>query len=428
MTEGRVGMSQRDLQRLQVMQAVIAKRITQVEASRCLGLSARQFRRLQRRVRHEGPAGLVHRSRGRPSPRRLSADLATRAVALIRTRYPDFGPTLACEPLATQHPLAVSVETLRQWMRQAGLWAGRRRARPHRQWRERKACRGELVQLDGSHHAWLEGRGPRLVLLAYVDDATSRLWARFYPAEGTAPAMDSFRRYCQRAGVPQAVYLDRHTTYKASRPPTLAEQLAGQEPQSQFQRALAQLGVQVVHAYSPQAKGRVERVFKTLQDRLVKALRLAGAGTLPAANRVLGAYLQPHNQRFAVAPRQPADLHRPAPPTRVLRQILCVQEPRTVAPDGTIQVQQARRQLHGQRPRSQVLVRWDRRGRVQVFAGTQQLAARPVAASPPRPARRRGRRQRLVRPAADHPWKQTPACAGKRTFSCWQKADISILG
>ena len=414
MPEDRVVMTQRDLQRLSMLQAVRTKTITQREASQCLGLSTRQVRRLQRRVQHAGATGLVHRSRGRPSPRRLPATLQARALALIRTRYRDFGPTLACEHLAVSHRLRVSVETLRHWMRRAGLWISRRAARPRHAWRERRACVGAMIQLDGSHHAWLEGRGPRLVLMAYIDDATNRLWARFYPAEGLVAAMDSFRRYCRRYGIPQSVYLDRHTTYKAYRQPTLAEQLAGRQPQSQFERALAELGVRVIHAYSPQAKGRVERVFKTLQDRLVKVLRLAGARTRAEANHVLGGYLGPHNRRFTVAARQPGDLHRPVPSTRSLRQILGVQRTRTVAPDGTFQFQGQRLQLPPTVRPPRVVITQSLTGRLLAIRDDAQrrVSARPVTVVRLRPRRQpHGWQKRHWRPAASHPWRQAPVGA-----------------
>ena len=444
-----ITMRQRELQRLPVIDSVLAKQITQVEAARCLGLSDRQIRRLQGRRQREGPQGLAHRARGRPSNRRLPATLQHQVVTLVRDRYPDFGPTLAGEKLAEVHKIRLSDETLRQWMRQAGLWAGRRRPRPHRQWRERAACRGQMVQLDGSHHDWLEGRGPRLVLMGYVDDATGRVYARFYPSEDLAAALDSFQRYCRLYGVPQSVYLDKHTIYRSPKEPTLEEQLQGRDPQSQFERALTELGVRVIHANSPQAKGRVERLFGTLQDRLVKELRLAAVRGLPAANGRLQGFLPAYTARVARPARQPADLHRPLPPGMRLDQILCIKEPRVVANDGTIQLNAHHLQLRAPGVRSlakqRVTVTITPRGRTTVlYEGRalpyRVLPMRPRPTSRPTPPARPRRRGGPARPPApDHPWRQfeyvqkckqfhiKPYKPKKRTFLSWRKPDISTL-
>ena len=403
-----ITMTQRELQRVPVLTAVLAKQLTQRDAAQTLALSTRQVRRLTRRVQQDGPRGLAHRSRGRPSNARLSAALRARVLTLLRTQSPDFGPTLAGEMLATRHRIRVSDETLRTWMRHAGFWAGRRRPRPHRQWRERQACAGALVQVDGSHHAWLEGRGPRLVLMAYIDDATSRVFARFYDYEGTGPALDSFARYARRYGVPQRLYVDRHPTYRSPGRRTVADELAGRaRPQSQFERAVTELGVTLIPAHSPQAKGRVERLFRTLQDRLVKALRLANACTRPEANRVLGRFLPAYNRRFTCAPRQPGDVHRPVP-TQRLQDVLCVKEPRIVANDGTIQVHGHRWQLHAARPlaRRRVLVTRTARGRMRVWAGAQTLAHRPLPAAMPMRVALPRRRGHTHPPPPDHPWRQ----------------------
>ena len=293
MNEGIVTMSQKELQRVPVFEAVVRRKTTQVEAAESLELSPRQIRRLKVRFEQEGPAGLVHRSRGRGSNRSKPILERQRVLELIRERYGDFGPTLICEKLAEQHRIRLSDETVRLWMRAEGIFNGRRRPRPHRQWRERSACLGAMVQMDGSHHDWLEGRGRRLVLMGYVDDATGRIYARFYPSEDLPAALDSFKRYCRLYGIPQSVYLDKHTIYRSPKAPTVEEQLAGTQPQSQFERALSELGVRLIHANSPQAKGRVERLFKTLQDRLVKEMWLAGVkksgGGQPVLEGVPGA-------------------------------------------------------------------------------------------------------------------------------------------
>ena len=261
--EDRVIMSVKELRRVHVIRHALEKKLTQVKAGSLLGLTARQVRRLLQRVRVEGDAGLAHRGRGRPSNRRIRETVQAKVLRLYAQQYGDFGPTLAAEKLAERHGITISAETLRLWLRARGIDHFTRRKRPHRAWRERKPHVGELVQLDGSHHDWLDGRGPRCVLMAYIDDASSRVFARFYAYEGTIPAMDSFTRYVTRHGIPLAVYADRHTTYQSSAKPTVEEQLAGAAPTSQFGRALGELGVELIPAHSPQAKGRIERLFHT---------------------------------------------------------------------------------------------------------------------------------------------------------------------
>jgi transposase len=326
--EDRVTMSGKELRRVHVIRQVRDKWITQGEAGTLLGVTDRQIRRLLRRVEQEGDQGLVHRGRGKPSNRRIAEPVKAKVLRLYETRYGDFGPTLAVEKLAERDRITLSAETLRRWLRGRGIDHFARRKRPHRTWRARKAHVGELVQLDGSHHDWFEGRGPRCVLMAYIDDASSRVFAQFYEYEGTIPAMDSFQRYVRRYGLPLALYADKHTTYRSPAEPTVEEQLAGTEPQSQFGRALRELGVELIAAHSPQAKGRVERLFRTFQDRLIKELRLAGVTTLEEANRFLEEYLPRYNRQFVVPPVQTADLHRPPPTVRELERSLCLKTTR----------------------------------------------------------------------------------------------------
>jgi len=246
--EDRIVMSGSELRRVHVIRQVLAKQLTQHEAGETLGLTTRHIRRLRDRLRAEGDDGLAHQGRGQPSNRRKSAAFKRQVLQLYGRHYADFGPTLAVEQLATHHGLTLSDETLRRWLRAQGIDHFRRRPRPHRTWRARRAHRGELVQLDGSHHDWLEGRGPRCVLMAYIDDASSRVFARFYEYEGTLPALDSFQRYVKQYGIPLAVYADKHTTYRSPAEPTVEEQLAGVAPMSQFGRALRDLGVELIPA------------------------------------------------------------------------------------------------------------------------------------------------------------------------------------
>ncbi len=406
-------MSSREVKRVQIIQQVLEGRLRQVQAAALLALSVRQIRRLQGRVQAEGAKGLSHRGRGRPSNRRLATRVQQRALRLYQTRYADFGPTLAAEKLAERDGLTVSVETLRTWLKAAKVAYPQRRRRPHRQWRPRRSHRGELVQVDGSHHAWLEARGPAGVLMAYIDDASSTVFARLYAYEGTVPGLDSFQRYATQYGLPQALYTDHHSTYRGKGTPTVADELAGRtRPQSQFERAVAELGVTVLHAHSPQAKGRVERLFRTFQDRLIKELRLADIRTIDRANTFLETYLPRYNQRFGVAPAAPADLHRPCPgPTR-LAQALCRKTPRTVQPDGTVVYERQWFQIDEPRYPKRVVLEEHLDGSRHLTVDGRRLRHHPLPARPTRarlaPPRRLARPRPASRPSPDHPWKRRP--------------------
>jgi transposase len=379
-----------------------------VKAGTLVGLTDRHVRRLLQRVKQEGDKGLTHRGRGTPSNRRIPEKVKATVLKLYAQRYGDFGPTLAAEKLAERHGITISAETVRGWLRDAGIDPFTRRKRPHRAWRERKAHVGELIQLDGSHHDWLEGRGPCGVLMAYIDDASSRVYARFYAYEGTLPAMDSFQRYVTQYGIPLAVYADRHSTYKASAKPTIEEQLAGRPPQSQFGRALGELGVELIHAHSPQAKGRVERLFHTFQDRVVKELRLAGVATLEAANQFLEDYLPRYNQRFTVAQAQATDLHRPSPASRALDRMLCLKTKRVLRRDWTVAHNGPLYQVQTNIQATHVLVEARVDGTMRIThqdrtLASHVIASRPVRAeAPPKPAEAR----RPVKPTAEHPWRK----------------------
>jgi transposase len=406
--EDRVTMSGKELRRVHVIRQVLDQKLTQAKAATVLGLSPRQVRRLVTRVRQEGDGGLVHRGRGQPSNRRIPEGHKTKILRLYETRYGDFGPTLAVEKLAERHGLTLSDETLRRWLRGRGIDHFARRKRPHRAWRARKAHVGELVQVDGSHHDWFEGRGPRCVLLAYIDDASSRVFARFYTHEGTIPAMDSFQRYVRRYGLPLALYTDRHSTYQSPAAPTIEEQLAGVEPTSQFGRALHELGVELLAAHSPQAKGRVERLFKTFQDRLGKELRLAKIATLTAANHFLDDYLSRYNRRFTVPPAQPTDLHRPCPARGALDHILCIKTTRALRRDWTVAHNGHLYQVHTNVRTRQVVMEDRLDGTLCMTHRGHVLAYHPIAARPVRPAEPRSvsRRHRPVTPARTHPWRK----------------------
>jgi transposase-like protein len=414
--EDRVIMSVKELRRVHVLRQTMEKKLTQVKASTLLGLTTRHIRRLIERVEQAGDQGLAHRGRGTPSNRRIPDTVKTTVLTLYEKRYADFGPTLATEKLAERHGITLSDETLRRWLRERGVVHFTRRKRPHRAWRERRAHVGELLQLDGSHHDWFEGRGPRCVLMAYIDDANNRVFARFYAYEGTIPAMDSFQRYVQHYGIPLAVYADKHTTYQSPASPTVDEQLADVKPTSQFGRALSELGVELIAAHSPQAKGRVERLFKTVQDRLVKELRLAGLATIEAANQFLEAWLPIYNRRFSVQPAQAADLHRPKRAGEDLNRILCIKTTRCLRRDWTVahhgQLYQVRTNVRATHviveDRVDGTMRMTHHGRPLTY---QAIVARSLRVpSPPKIARP----QRPVTPTRAHPWRKRLLPEGTR--------------
>jgi hypothetical protein len=327
-------MSRRERDVLKVMSLVLSGQRTQVEAARLLKRSTRQVRRIAARLQAQGDGGVVHRLRGRPSNRGLKQQTRHLALQLYRSHYRGFGPTLAAEKLAEDHDLELSVETLRQWLLKEGLWQRQRRRDRHRSRRERKACFGEMIQADGSEHDWLEGRGPRMVLLAMIDDATNRLVARFYDSESTENYMDLLGRYMRRHGRPLSWYSDRDSVFRAE-----SKQDRQQSVLTQFSRALKELDIQLILANSPQAKGRVERLFGTLQDRWVKELRLAKVRTIQQANDLLdNKLLAQFNRRFTVKAASANDAHRPLLRDQDLAAILSLQHTRVVANDYTIRL------------------------------------------------------------------------------------------
>jgi transposase len=330
LVEDRIAMSQKERDVLKILHGVLQGERTQAEAARLLGFSARHVRRLQRRLEAGGDQALVHGLRGRPSNHRTDPVQRQKVLQAYRQCYADFGPTFASEKLAEQG-LRVVPQTLRRWLLAEGLWQRRRRRDPHRSRRPRRDCFGELVQIDASIHGWLEGRGDEPVLITLIDDATSRVLARFYPSGTVEAHLDLVGRWLRRYGRPLAFYSDRHSIFE---PQDKGKALP--EGETQFGRALRELGVELIRAHSPQAKGRVERSFGTAQDRWVKELRLAGAATVAGANAVLERLLPAHNRRFSKPARQSGDAHRPLGPAHDLAAILSIQEARVVANDYTI--------------------------------------------------------------------------------------------
>jgi hypothetical protein len=374
-------MSQKERDVLKVMHAVLKGERTQAEAARLLDRSVRQIRRLQRKLEASGDAAIVHGLRGKPSNRQPDHALKRAALAAYRQRYWDFGPTFASEKLLENEGLEVCPQTLRRWLITEGLWQRKRRREQHRSRRPRRACFGELVQMDASIHDWLEGRGEELVLLSLIDDATSYVMARFYPSATTEAHMDLLGRWLRRLGRPVELYTDRHSIFE---PQDKGRALP--EAETQFGRALRELGIGLIRAHSPQAKGRVERSFGTAQDRWVKELRLAKVTTCEGANEVLGRLLPGHNRRFSKQARQAADAHRPLGPSHDLAAILSVQERRVVSNDYTVRFRNRFYQLlppawPGQRG-GQVVIELRLDGSMAIRFGSNYLKYQEVPAGP----------------------------------------------
>lgn len=402
-----IEMSLREVKRLKAVQEAIDGHITQKAAALMMGVCERQARRLVRVVREQGGVGIVHKARGRPSNRKTPDSVKDKTISLYKGKYRGFGPLLASEKLKEIDDIEVSDETLRRWLIESGDWRKARKRKTHRQWRQRKECFGEMLQMDGSHHDWLEGRGPELVLMGYIDDATNNVFSRFYYYEGTMPAMDSFKRYARRYGLPQSVYLDRHTTYKSTRELTPEEELKGQAgPMSQFERALDELGVEVIHAYSPQAKGRIERLFGVLQDRLVKELRLAGIKTRDEANEFLKGYLPGYNRRFRVCPANDTDMHARLPKYFDLDKYLCVKTERTVRNDFTVAHDGRLYQMEDAVRTKKVTVEERLDGSLHITGDGRGLGHREITQRPEKePTAKTLRPGRPYTPAKDHPWR-----------------------
>lgn len=415
-------MSAKELRRAGVLARVSAKTLTLKAAAVLMDVSYRQAKRLYRRYRRAGAAGLKHRSAGRPSNRRTSPRRRRRVLALIRAKYSGgvderFGPTLAAEHLATEDGLTVDHETLRRWMLAAGLWSRVRKGRPHRRRRERMAHFGELLQLDGSFHPWFEDRGPQSCLLTLVDDATGRSLGRFGAQETIWAAVGVLRAWIARYGVPRALYTDWKNVYV--RRPTEEEQATGVVPLTQFGRMCARLGIRIIPASSPQAKGRIERNHGTQQDRLVKKLRRKGIADVAPANAFLEAeYWADHNRRFAQAPASPDDYHVALPSGVRLDQVFRLETTRAVSNDWVVRYENRLLQLERQSghppARSTVLVyeaadgRLEIRYRDRVMRWTEVTGVPPVAPRPSPPPAGPSRVIRLKprRVCDDHPWRR----------------------
>jgi len=401
-------MSIREVKRLKAVQSAIDRHITQKTAGSLIGLSERQVRRVVKAIREQGDRGIIHGLRGRPSNRRYPEAMREKVLAFYQARYRDFGPTLATEKLFECDGITLSDETLRIWLIEAGIWKKRRKRPAYRQWRQRKECFGQMLQMDGSHHDWLEGRGPELVLMGSIDDATNTTYGRFHDYEGTLPAMDGFQGYVKKYGLPMSIYVDRHTTYKSSKKLTEWDEVEGIKALSQFERALAELGVEVIHAQSPQAKGRIERLFGVLQDRLVKEMRLRGVTTKDQANEFLEEYLPRYNERFGVCPANEADVHVPLPRHIDLDRYLCIKRERTIRKDNTIALDGRLYQIE-ERGGKKVVVEERLDGSLRMISRGVSLKYREITERPRKevvPKQDMRAYNRPQKPSQDHPWKR----------------------
>jgi transposase len=434
-------MSRRELTRVEVMARVKAGTLSLGTAAGTLGLSYRQAKRVWRRYREGGAKALQHRAVGRRSNRGTAGPVRQRALQLIRDKYSGgaderFGPTLAAEHLASEDGLTVHHETLRRWMLAAGLWSRMRKRRPYRQRRERRAHAGELVQLDGSFHAWFEQRAPtQPCLITLVDDATSLSLGRFSEQETIWAAVAVLRLWIETHGIPQALYTDWKNVYV--RAATALERAEGLVPRTQFGRMCDALGIAIIAASSPQAKGRIERNHGTHQDRLVKKLRRQGIAQLDAANTFLAAtYWPEHNARFARPAAAAEDVHRRCPTARQLDQIFHLEETRTVGDDWVVRYRNRLLQLErqsGHAPaRSTVTVCEWRDGRLAIeyrgrqmkwhdcppgTSGASRPAQTPAAPVKPAPVRR------PLSPSGDHPWARAEGDEGNPKVALWQALD-----
>jgi transposase len=432
-------MSAKELNRLEVMQRLSRKQMSQKEAGRMLELSVRQIKRLLKAYRAQGAVGLVSKHRGRKANNRLSAEVRKQALNLLKTKYQGFGPTLAHEKLVEKEKLQLSAESVRQLMIAEGLWKPRKAKKvAAHQLRERRACFGELVQIDGSPHDWFEGRAETCVLLVFIDDATGKLLQLlFVDSESFFSYCQAAQGYFRRYGKPVAFYSDKNSIFRVNVPST-----GSGNALTQFGRAMQELDIQIICANTPQAKGRVERVIQTLQDRLPKEMRLRGICSLAEGNTYLPEFLQDFNQRFAEEPRSSVDVHRPLTAKENLAHIFSWQEARTLSKNLTLQFYKTVYQIQTKRPsyalrHAQVLVCLNAQEDITILYNGKSLPysiyhqqakqAEIVSSKQLHPVFQA--KSLPQKPAPDHPWRKgfaTPL-SKRRNVTPRPKGDIAIL-
>jgi len=413
----KVTMSKKELTRLEIMARLKEKRMTQIKAAEILGISPRQVKRLWKRYRESGPGGLVSGHRGKPSNNRLSEDRLQAAIDWLHKRYSDFGPTLACEKLGELHQLHLSVGSVRKIMIEEGLWKPRRaRKVVAHQMRERRACVGEMVQIDGSPFDWFEGRAAACTLLVFIDDATGQLGElMFVKSESFFSYCQGTRNYFARHGKPTAFYSDKHGVFRVNMPNN-----GSGDNLTQFGRAMQELGIKIICANTPQAKGRVERANQTLQDRLPKELRLRGISDWQAGNEYLPQFMEDFNRRFAVQPRSGHNAHRPVSPHEDLNRIFTWQEERVLSKNLTCQFDNVVYQIQTKRSslalrKARVMVCLDEKGEITILRNGKSLPYsvfnRQEKQSEIVPSKEIDQALRIVtkahKPAPNHPWRKT---------------------
>jgi transposase len=390
--KGILTMSQKEVDKIKVLSRVESKQISITEASEILQLSERQMYRILSRVKEEGSKGVIHKLRGKKSNRGYPAKLKKKVIEIYRKQYSDYGATLFSEELLKNHSISVNHETIRRWMRENAITTSLRKKRPHRKRRERRNSYGDLLQFDGSHHDWFEGRAPECCLFVCVDDCTGKVYMKFARSENTADAMRTMWEYILKCGIPMSIYIDRHSVYYAENKLT------------DFTRAMKELGIETIFAKSPQAKGRVENRNKTLQDRLVKTLRQKNISTIAEANKYLAEeFIEEFNKRFSVNP-EATDIHRDSGDYE-LENIFCYKTNRQVRNDYTINLQGGYIQLlKGEsplpKPKQDVTVCKWLNDTLHIFFNKKAINFNQINGKP----KKKG--YKILTPAKDHPWRK----------------------
>lgn len=390
--EGILTMSNKEADRLKIMGQIESKKLTVEEGSELLGISERQTYRIIKRIKEEGSKGIIHRLRGKKSNRGYPEKLRKEVIRIYRVQYSDYGPTLFSEEMLKSHGISVNHETIRKWLRSSAITTSIRKKRPHRRRRERRSCFGELLQFDGSHHDWFEGRGAECCLINCVDDSTGRVHLKFAVSENTQDVLLTLWEYVKKHGIPRSIYVDKHSVYK------------GEGKLTDFGRAMKELNIEVIFANSPQAKGRVERVNRTLQDRLVKALRKEGISNIAQANEFIKkTFINDYNTKFAVNPEVP-DTHRVSSGYD-LRNIFCYKTVRQVRNDYTISLSGGYIQLlKGLSPlpipkQCVTICRW-LNGETHIYFNGQEIEFVQLKTKPEK------KEKKIHRVPKDHPWRR----------------------
>ena len=390
--EGILTMSQKEIDRLQIIKKIETKEIKVEQGAELIGISPRQTYRVLKKVKEEGSKGIIHKLRGKNSNRGYPKELRNKVISIYRSNYSDYGPTLFSEELVKNHNISLDHETIRRWLREKAITTSMRKKRPHRRKRERRSCFGELLQFDGSHHDWFEGRGAECCLLNCVDDSTGKIYLRFAVSENTQDVLLTLWEYVKRHGIPRSIYTDRYKIYKAEGKLT------------DFGRAMKELNVERIYAHSPQAKGRVERVNRTLQDRLIKALRRQGISNIAEANRyVQEKFIKEYNSRFAIN-TEVADVHRTVEGLK-LEDIFCYKTQRQVRNDYTINlaggyIQLLKGKSPMPKPRQDVTVIKRLDDSLHIYFNNQELKSCSLKGKP----KKKG--YKIIKPAKDHPWRK----------------------